>query len=525
MIPMLRYRTGKFLLRFLLIAALFSGCGGPQKKISNTLDRASEARQEGDVNQAVQLLSNLNEAFPGNADILEALGLAYEEEPDPFAAAIALQQAVEADPERTYLLKSVAENYAAVGDYNSAQAAYERYLEDFPQDGEATMALADLYREANQIETAVDAYLRGYDLLERPLRGEEAVVLGDLFFQLGNYPRAENFYQVALESGDLSELPALFGLLKINVTNTNWTVAERVVERLDEEYPGALDASELYTVREDIANWKEARKRFEEEQEANRLASRENVQNRLSTELSRPGERPPRPEASEEPTPEEDQETQTETSPEPNTTTTSNQDPSPEPPPEEDSEPSPGKLAVLEETQENILEFFQEEELPPAPPQTGPFADIERARQFRREGVYSEAVRLLWQVLGNNPSIAEAWHELSLAYFANNEAATAETASLEAMRLDPRNPEYMLHHLDVIRQSRGRSVIIRELRLAQQRFPNNPEILFELALGYEEVASDSRNAAYLYNQFLDRYPNHPLTSEVRTKLRRLGFNG
>lgn len=520
---MLRYRTGKSLLGFLLIAAFISGCGGPQKKISKTLERASEARQEGDVNQAVQLLSNLNESFPGDPDILEALGMAYQAEPDPFAAAIALQQAVEADPTRTYLLKSVAENYAAVGDYSSARTAYERYLVDFPTDGEATMALADIYREANQVESAVDSYLRGYELLERPLRGEEAVVLGDLFFQLGNYPRAENFYQVALESGDLSELPALFGLLKINIANSNWSVAERVVERLDQEYPGALDASELYTVREDIADWKEARRRFQEEQEANRLANRENVENRLSTQLSQPGERPTRPNT--QPTlPPEEEETQ-ETEPETNQQAP-NTDPSREASPEEETrEQVPtGKLAILEDPSETTLEIFQEEELPPTPPRSGPYVDIDKARELRRNGVYSEAVRLLWRVLGNNPSIPEAWHELSLAYFANNEAAAAETASLEAMRLDPRNPQYVLHHLEVIRKSRGRSVIIRELRLAQERFPDNPEILFELALGYEEVASDSRSAAYLYNRFLDDYPNHPLASEVRTKLRRLGYN-
>jgi tetratricopeptide (TPR) repeat protein len=389
------------------------------------------------------------------------------------------------------------------------------------------MALADLYREANQTESAVDAYLQGYELLARPLRGDEAVILGDLFFQLDNFPRAENFYQIALESGDLSELPALFGLLKINVTNANWTVAERVVNLLDEEYPGALDTSELYTVREDLADWKEAKRRFEEEKKAQELASRENLENRLNQDLSTGGTPPTRPEDPTPPPSEEDT-----------------------PPPEDDEsetaddsdrilrvvegEPEPetiggGKMTVINDEDEEesgtiVLGFFPDEQ-PGADPiaPTGLAADIARARQFREEGVYSEAVRLLWNVLGTDPTFAEAWFELSKAYFANNEAAAAETASLEAMRLAPFNANYVLHHIEVIRRSRGNAVVIRELRLAQERFPNNPEILFELARGYDELATDARNAAYLYNRFLDDFPNHPLAPEVRTKLRRLGY--
>lgn len=526
---MYRYRTGNILIGFLFLAVFLSGCGGPQKKISRSLEKAEEARQEGNLAQSIQILANLDERFPGNADVLESLGFAYEAEPDPFNAAIALQQAVEADPERTYLLESVAENYAAVGDYPSARTAYERYLEDFPSDGEATMALADLYREANQIESAVDAYLRGYNLLERPLRGEEAVVLGDLFFQLGNYPRAENFYQVALEGGDLSELPALFGMLKINIANTNWAVAERVVQRLDEEYPGALDASELYTVREDIADWKEARRRFEEEQQAQELASRENLENRLNQDLAAPPEQSPTrpPQDSESSDPPQDTEAETATTP------NQSDDPNEEPPtdPTADREtteenPRGGKLVVVdpeEDDDANVLEFFPQDDTPVPPPPTGLAGDIAQARQLRQDGVFSESVRLLWKVLGRDPSRPDAWFELSKTYLANNEAAAAETASLEAMRLDPANTAYVLHHFDVIRESRGRAVVIRELRLAQERFPDNPEILFELARGYDEIASDPRNAAFLYNRFLDDYPNHPLAPEVRTKLARLGY--
>jgi len=357
---MLRYKTGNILVGFLFVLLIFAGCTNPEKKISRTLENAKEARANGNVNQAIQLLSSLNERFPGEADVLEALGIAYQEEPDPFASAIHLQQAVEADPTRTHLLKLVAENYAAVGDSSSARAAYEIYLQDFPEDGEATMALADLYHDANQIQSALDTYLKGFRLLDRPLRGDEAVTVGDLFFQVENYAQAENYYQAALESGDLSELPALFGLLKINVATTNWPVAERIVERIDSGYPGALDASDLHYVRDDLNRWREARAKFENEQRAQELAASQQRERLLIDELTSPtlAQSPTRPQFDESgnsnPTPPPEQER------EPDAEESEGAEPDPEeaggPP------PSQGKLAQINDASGNRLEIFPEEE-------------------------------------------------------------------------------------------------------------------------------------------------------------------
>lgn len=550
---MLRFITGKFLLLFLAPALLFlvSGCSSPEKRLARGLEEAKEALQSGDVNQAIDQLLEINEAFPGNPDVLEQLGFAYVQEPDPFSAAIFLQQAVDADPTRTYLLDAVAENYSAVGDRQSAKTAYARYLEDFPDDADAWYAIAELYQQDNQTRPAVDAFLKAFQLRDRPVTGEEAIIMGDLFFRLDNIPRAEGYYQQALEADPLSGLPALFGLLQINAQAGNWPVVERVIERLDADYPGALDASQFANLRLDLKAWEEARARFEARRKAQEEAA-ERAANNLEATIGSPTR----------PDPLTDGETvadASETAADRNGTgdegSTSGESPAvgtkaartevPEPssdgsvtvlPAEQAGADDEGKLAGIDPG--DPVEFDTPDpvggnvvggifdplddmetiatELPPVP------ADVAEARRARLQGDYTTAVRLLWRALGKNPSRHEAWYELSLSYLGAGDPASAETASLEAMRLNPRDPAYALHHVDVIRESRSPSYVIRELRRAKERFPDNPEITFELAVSYEEISRDPRNAIFLYREFLEIAPNHPLTGEVENKLRRLG---
>lgn len=532
---MFRLKTGKFLAGFLL-AGLFlvGGCSSPEKKTAKALESAREALDAGNVNQAIEQLVEINEAFPGNPEVLEQLGFAYAEEPDPFSAAIFLQQAVDADPTRTYLLNAVAENFNAVGDRQSAKAAYAQYLGDFPEDGDAWYALAQLYRQDNQTRPAVDAYLRAFQLLDKPLTGEEAITMGDLFFQLGNIPRAEDYYQTALEADDLSALPALFGLLRINAQAGNWGVVQRIVDRLDTDFPGALDASEYANLRLDLVAWRDARRKFEEQRERQERAAAEaadNLANNVSAtspadDVDGPGDTPAA-ETTEvaETTP--DSGGTADAEPEPDTAVAANE-PSEDGavtvlPAESDDAGSGGKLAAVEG--ENVVggmfdpledreEVFIEGPALPEP--------VNRARQARLAGDYATAVRVLWEALSERPSMAVAWHELSLAYLEGGDPAAAETASLEAMRLDPFNAGYVLHHVDVIRESRSPAYVMRELRRAKERFPNHPEITYELARGYEEISRDPRNAVFLYRQFLEIAPNHPLTEDVRNNLRRLG---
>ncbi len=508
---MISFKTIKALLGFLALLLFlggFAGCSSPEKRLAQSLAEAREAVDSGDVNQGLQILLKLNDDFPDNPEILEEVGFAYAEEPDPFSAAIFLQQAVDLDATRTYLLKAVAENYQSVGNDSAAKMAYLRYLGDFAEDGEAWYAIAELHREDNEVKPAVDAYLKAFAFLGMPPTGDQAIFMGDLFYQLRNIPRAESYYQMALEADELSALPALFGLLQINVEQGNWQVVERIIGRLDEDFPGALDASPLATARMDYLAWKDAKEAFEAEQAANRIAA-EALEQSLAEGIAAA-------EVDPEPEPVEPVELTSDTTTDPAAVDS--------PAEGNDSVEDPaasGKMALLdgeipplmeepEVIEDPVIELTPDERL------------VEEARAARLAGDYTEAVRLLWQALGINPSNAAAWFELSQAYLENNEPAASETASLEAMRLSPNNPQYALHHVDVIRESRSPTIVMRELRRAIDRFPDNPEITYEMAKAFEELVDDPRNAIYLYREFLEIAPAHPLVPEVEASLRRLG---
>ena len=145
-------------------------------------------------------------------------------------------------------------------------------------------------------------------------------------------------------------------------------------------------------------------------------------------------------------------------------------------------------------------------------------ADAEAALT-RRD--YGTAIRAFWRALGRENDRPDIWNRLSRAYLANDQAENAETTALEATRLAPSEPEYMLDYLRVIQKTKKPSDFMAELETAHDRFPRNPEITLSLARAYERVRGNRPAARSMYRRFLDIAPNHPLSPEAESALARL----
>lgn len=506
----------------LIIFLAVGGCSNPDKTISRTLETAKQAVDAGDVNLAVRQLNALSAKFPGRPDILEALGHAYAREPDYFSAALFLQQAADADPARLLLLRDAGEYFLQAGDTASARQALQRFLDVFPGDGEAWNRLAPILRDANETVPAVNAYLKSFSLTGRDPSPEEALSLGDLFFQLDNHPNAEAYYRMALLGDDLSALPALFGLLRLDLLRAQWTPVQAWIAQLDARFPGALDSSPLASARADLRAFQQAGEDFARAREAQSAVAQsagDNLARATTTPPAAPvpavsdtdillADTPALPAAADPAGPPGGSSpslTESASSP------LSDSLPAPSKP-----DSSPADLASADGPGSA------------APPASAPLLEasaptpLADARQARLAGHTREAVSLLWDYLGRYPASADAWFELSLSALAAGDAPTAETAALETLRLAPQDPDRFLHYVEVIRVSRNPSIVLRELARGQQLFPNHPGLAYELARAYEEIARDTWNAVYHYRRFLRLDPEHPSAPAAREALRRLG---
>ena len=123
--------------------------------------------------------------------------------------------------------------------------------------------------------------------------------------------------------------------------------------------------------------------------------------------------------------------------------------------------------------------------------------------------------------LGQNNKRANTWNELSKVYLINGQAKNAITAALEAIRLDPRNIQYVLDYLRVIQRVKKTTDFVKELESAYARFPESPEITLALARAYLHVNRNNFAAAKLYRRFIQLAPNHPLRPEAEKILARI----
>lgn len=488
-----------------ILLGFLAGCGDPEVRLEEDLRSAETLLEEGRTDEALESLNRLNEENPGRAEILRAMARAYEESGEEFFAGLYFERAARADPGSKDLLFRAARLFEAAGDRGRAISTVEEYLESYPDDGEAWRFSAGLLREERRFQAALSAHLRA-ERLDGPSRNPEyAAEMGDLYLKAGNPAQAEAYFETAIEKEQADRLPALLGLLGIHYHAGDFARAEEILARLDEEYPGAVEASVHAAARERIKLWRVAHDAIEEE-----IARLEEA---AASPEDPAGEPPPGEEApgaaDAQTGPSADEGSEA-------TVAAAEEDPGAEP------APSPGgKGAVAGESPAEKPPPPPPPAPPPPPPEPPPPTLAEQAAAAGDEGDWERAVELYWDAVGEAPEDAGLWAGLSRAYLRAGQPEDAEIAILEALRREPDDLQFTLTYLDVVQTSRSRKRFLEELERAYERIPNSPDIVLSLARAYGQPGGNPANAAYFYREFLEMAPTHPEATAARRELNAL----
>ncbi|WP_309385817.1 tetratricopeptide repeat protein [Cerasicoccus frondis] len=154
---------------------------------------------------------------------------------------------------------------------------------------------------------------------------------------------------------------------------------------------------------------------------------------------------------------------------------------------------------------------------PPAPN----MSPADRAKLAYEAEDYMTAIRFYREAIASDYRNAELAYNLSRAYYNNGQYREAEIYASEATRLAPNDVRYTLNYLRAIQRTMSRDALMRELVKAKERFPNSPDITLALGRAYEVIMGNTRNARFLYEEFVQMAPNHPRAADIQAKLQTL----
>ncbi len=456
----------------------FSGCGPNMDDPAKVLERASLEIDGGRYQQAIDILEAYEERKPGNADIAEQLAFACSQKGDHRMAAYHFGRLAELSPDRQQALLFAAQSLVEAGDPSGAMMLYESYLSSNNADAGAALSFASLALQQGQPDKALGAYNLAYNA--KP-SGDTALAMARIYLDRGNDAQATIWYERALASHPESAGDALLGLAEIALRKKDFAQAEKLVERLNREFPGTLETSPLQNLPTQLAQWRQEQEKLRKAREA--LAAK-------------PAPTPPP--LIQAPVPVPEKET-----------------------PARKARLSKEEAVELAESQEENeaadappSAIVSESPAPPPPriieraPEKAP-GPLDLARKAREEARYEDAAKLYPRALGSEPSAA-AWNEYSEVCMELGNSGQAFAASLEATRLDPYNAPYALQYLRVAQAVYEPRRFLGELVEMRRRFPDSPIITLALARAYWQVERNARNAGILYDEFLLKYPQHPL---------------
>ena len=547
-----------FLITLITISVWLAGCKSPEEKKAAQIKDALSLSEKGSNAEALKMLEELATQYPDDIVILKSIGLIYKADGDAGMASLFLEQAYLQSPDDTELLFQTYQSLDAAK--QPASHLLEKLAERAPEamTPELWTRLGQARQAANQVQPALDAFLKGVDPDKAKPAPESAAAIGQLFVKVGNLPQAESWLKMAADSDDPNALTALFDLLEINLRQNNWADAETTIAQLDTQFPGAVEASQWQQARQELVRWRESQEEMKAtlaKAQANKKAietearaatveietsqvvksdedsggsetviTEDKAQIIADMEAAEAMADAPAIEIAEEADDLIEDNKSIASDPSITLDTTD---------PKTTAEVDYSQVATVEETAVEqaptpIVEAFPTSEaepttvtLPPSsPPQTVEelMADAETATLDRD---FKSAIRKYWTAISIANNRAEVWNLLSRAYLVDGQLNNAETTALEAVRLEPRRVAYTLDYLRVAQRSLAPEDFLAELETAYARFPVSPEITLSIARGHELISQDRSAARNLYLRFIDIAPNHPLIPQAQNAVARL----
>ena len=547
-----------FLITLITISVWLAGCKSPEEKKAAQIKDALSLSEKGSNAEALKMLEELATQYPDDIVILKSIGLIYKADGDAGMASLFLEQAYLQSPDDTELLFQTYQSLDAAK--QPASHLLEKLAERAPEamTPELWTRLGQARQAANQVQPALDAFLKGVEPDKAKPAPESAAAIGQLFVKVGNLPQAESWLKMAADSDDPNALTALFDLLEINLRQNNWADAETTIAQLDTQFPGAVEASQWQQARQELVRWRESQEEMKAtlaKAQANKKAietearaatveietsqvvksdedsggsetviTEDKAQIIADMEAAEAMADAPAIEIAEEADDLIEDNKSIASDPSITLDTTD---------PKTTAEVDYSQVATVEETAVEqaptpIVEAFPTSEAEPttvtpppsSPPQTVEelMADAETATLDRD---LKSAIRKYWTAISIANNRAEVWNLLSRAYLVDGQLNNAETTALEAVRLEPRRVAYTLDYLRVAQRSLAPEDFLAELETAYARFPVSPEITLSIARGHELISQDRSAARNLYLRFIDIAPNHPLIPQAQNAVARL----
>ena len=547
-----------FLITLITISVWLAGCKSPEEKKAAQIKDALSLSEKGSNAEALKMLEELATQYPDDIVILKSIGLIYKADGDAGMASLFLEQAYLQSPDDTELLFQTYQSLDAAK--QPASHLLEKLAERAPEamTPELWTRLGQARQAANQVQPALDAFLKGVEPDKAKPAPESAAAIGQLFVKVGNLPQAESWLKMAADSDDPNALTALFNLLEINLRQNNWADAEATIAQLDTQFPGAVEASQWQQARQELVRWRESQEEMKAtlaKAQANKKAiqtearattveietsqvvksdedsggsetviTEDKAQIIADMEAAEAMADAPAIEIAEEADDLIEDNKSIASDPSITLDTTD---------PKTTAEDDYSQVATVEETAVEqaptpIVEAFPTSEAEPttvtpppsSPPQTVEelMADAETATLDRD---FKSAIRKYWTAISIANNRAEVWNLLSRAYLVDGQLNNAETTALEAVRLEPRRVAYTLDYLRVAQRSLAPEDFLAELETAYARFPVSPEITLSIARGHELISQDRSAARNLYLRFIDIAPNHPLIPQAQNAVARL----
>ena len=247
------------LISLLIISlAWLAACTNPEATRRENLLVATELKEIGDYDGALVKLEILRAQSPQDVEVLELIGQVYLLKNDNTMAALFYEQAHEQSPQDIALLKQTIEILISADEPAAHLLEKLVDLDSSALSSELWTKLAQYRMAEKQIQGSLQAYLKSVPEKVSQTDSSTATALGRLFLLLDNPSQAEYWFKNATNSQNIDALDALFGLLEIKLSNSNWAHAEEVIAQLDERFPGAIDASDWAKARKQLQHWKDA---------------------------------------------------------------------------------------------------------------------------------------------------------------------------------------------------------------------------------------------------------------------------
>jgi tetratricopeptide (TPR) repeat protein len=542
----------KSTLILILLAAttlFFSACTDPEQIVQKNLLEAQKLEQEGFLDDALILLTELDQKYPGRQDVLEPLAFVYAQMQMNAHAADAFLRIAEIDADNDLYYLYAADQQSLAGNDNDAIHHYRQYILKHPKDADTLQKLGDLLLKRNRYQDAIQ-YLNQKQQVSPS--GQTALSLAQAFLALSNINQAQYWFEVSYRLDPKQELSALSGLVEIAIQNNQFDQAEELLKKLEANYPQEVKKEPLLSLSQQLAKFRKEHEIMQQMLSSNSVSESTTTPAPAETSTTEVAvvaeqavtETPPTEASPETVTPASEVSTTVVTTSETETAvaTESTSDI-----PAEQITISSNKNLLPEQMLAEVEKSLQEEtadksnstpvEEPSSPTNTeatepsvtiseievgeedaaGPSidtSDLDLARQLVQEGNLQAAAAAYWKFLSRHDQDAAVWSELSDVFLKMDQLQPARAVILEALRRDPQNMKYVFQNLEIAQRLESPDNYLRALQQTRIQHPRNPDIALALARNYAK-RQDRANSEFYYREFIRlSNPEHPSRQEA-----------